>query len=339
MRNFAGNFHARKFCHTEPMKILFTLLSVLSSVLLSAQPNPEFESVDHFARSINIQTGNRKQLLKVIDTIRGQFNNDEARVRAAFVWVTEHVQYDCGSYSDPVLSRNSIDAILKTGKSVCSGFANIFEFMCRQMGIECVNINGFAKTSAKDLLLKADSMRNNHTWNAVKISGMWKLIDVTWASGYADENCSTVVKEFADQYFFMPPEQMILTHYPADSNWQLLKNRMSREEFLGLPILHDSFFKSGITEFEPGQSTLEAPYNGLLVFKFKSSRPLEKIGIWSPDASVPQEWAQFTRRGDYFVFYYYVKGRNDYILNISLNGTRTSLIYKIKVQNQKKQRS
>ena len=302
------------------------LIGLLSSFKAFEQTTDKYYAVDQFVANLNLPASNRSDLNRITDSISQSFQSDELKARAAFKWVTEHIGYDCGNYKDSLLSRNSIEAILKSKKSLCSGFSNILVYLCREMNIECVNINGYAKTSGKDLFVQSDSMKNNHTWNAIKINNEWKLVDPTWAS---DENCTTVVKEFAGSYFFMSPDKMILTHFPADSNWQLLDRKMSRQEFLNLPVVHDAYYKSEISSYSPKTGVIEASLNGLILFKFKSNKILDKIGFWSPDKSVPQEWGNLRKDDDEYLYYYYVKAKSDFQLNISINGGRTTLIYQV----------
>ncbi|PWU04912.1 MAG: hypothetical protein C5B52_00580 [Bacteroidetes bacterium] len=318
------------------MKSFWLVLAGLCvSTLAYEQSADKYAAVDQFISALHLPASNRSDLNRITDSISKTFQSDEFRARAAFKWVTEHIGYDCGNYSDSLLNRNSIEAILKSKKSLCSGFSNILVYMCRELKIECVNINGYAKTSGRDLFVHADSMKNNHTWNAIKINNEWKLVDPTWASGYSDENCSTVVKEFAGNYFFMSPDKMILTHYPADSNWQLLDHKISKDEFLAQPVIHDAYYNNEISSFSPATGVIESTLNGLILFKFKSNKILDKIGFWSPDKSIPQEWGSLRKDGDEYVYYYYVKTKSDFMLNISINGGRTTLIYQVKVKSKK----
>jgi len=47
-----------------------------------------------------------------------------------------------------------------------------------------------------------------------------------------------------DEYYFMPdPQQLIFTHFPLDSRWQLIENQITLEEFEELVPVKSTFFK------------------------------------------------------------------------------------------------
>jgi hypothetical protein len=79
---------------------------------------------------------------------------------------------------------------------------------------------------------------DQHAWNAVKIEGSWRLVDVTWASQV------TGVRE---GFFMVPPEQFIETHYPSHSDWQLLKGQeWSESQFdAPRPRIFPEFYRFG----------------------------------------------------------------------------------------------
>ncbi len=56
---------------------------------------------------------------------------------------------------------------LINGKAVCEGYAKLFQYLCCEVGIPCIQVIG-------------TSNRQNHMWNIVKIAGDWYHIDVTW---------------------------------------------------------------------------------------------------------------------------------------------------------------
>ena len=97
-------------------------------------------------------------------------------------------------------------------------------------------------------------------WNAVKINLTWEYVDPTWAMGGYDTNSmqrvekkkeyEKMIKERSDrrsdvkqpregrvvqdEWFLTDKDEMIKTHFPNDSRWQLQDKKVSKEEFLGL---------------------------------------------------------------------------------------------------------
>ncbi len=50
-----------------------------------------------------------------------------------------------------------------------------------------------------------------------------------------------------DEYYFMPdPHQLIFTHFPDDSSWQLLERQISLADFENLVPVKSAFFKYGL---------------------------------------------------------------------------------------------
>ncbi len=56
--------------------------------------------------------------------------------------------------------------------AVCDGYSLAFEYLCQQVGIECIFIGGKAGNS--------EAEAGGHAWNLVKLNGEWKEADVTW---------------------------------------------------------------------------------------------------------------------------------------------------------------
>lgn len=57
--------------------------------------------------------------------------------------------------------------IIVNKKGVCESYAEAFQYLCREVGIECTNIVGYAEDVA-------------HKWNAVRLDNEWYLCDLTF---------------------------------------------------------------------------------------------------------------------------------------------------------------
>lgn len=212
-----------------------------------------------------------------IDTLAqqltGPYQTEEEKVRSIYSWITKHIAYNTGiynswkrnasvsfkpDYSDTVgewRSANEMTAIrvLHRRIAVCDGYAKLFKTLCDYAGIRSELITGYAKC----YLERADKFRTNHTWNAVMVDSAWKLIDVTWASGYvnyADE----FVQHQDDTYFFTPPQQFIRDHYPEDLRWTLMDHPPTLKEFDNTPFKCKSYIKYGIVSFFPSNGIINA---------------------------------------------------------------------------------
>lgn len=85
-----------------------------------------------------------------------------------------------------------------------------------------------------------------HAWNAVKISGYWYLVDVTWDS--SSENY-----RYTNDYFLIPPQALIASHFPDNPAWQLLPSPLSYNDFEKQPLLYPSFFTNKLELISPTQ--------------------------------------------------------------------------------------
>jgi Transglutaminase-like superfamily len=152
--------------------------------------------------------------------------NDREKTRAIFRWMTDRIAYDVEAYFGKRETDASPEGVLQNRRAVCAGYANLFQELCTSTGIEAVVIDG----DAKGFGFVEDGRTENHAWNAVMLDGAWHLLDVTWcAGGVTDEK--TFLKDFKETYYLTAPEQMILDHLPADSEWQLLNPPVSAEDF------------------------------------------------------------------------------------------------------------
>ena len=83
---------------------------------------------------------------------------------------------------------------------------------------------------------------SDHAWNAVKIDGEWKLIDLAWAAGIVDSGTGRFKQVFNDAYFFTDPEKFFHNHFPENKKW-LLVNK-SPAEFANQPFYYPTYIKS-----------------------------------------------------------------------------------------------
>jgi len=153
---------------------------------------------------------------------------DEAKARAIFMWVTANIAYDPSYYTTGSAKDQTLAQVLATRKSVCFGFASVFEALAKASGLDCVTVQGYSKGyrfSAGDPLAE----KPNHAWNAVRVDGTWRLVDCTWGAGYLDESVQ-FRRSTNEHYLFTPPDEFIYDHFPTDPKWQLLSRPLSRKE-------------------------------------------------------------------------------------------------------------
>lgn len=194
--------------------------------------------------------------------IKNDFETDKDRVRAIFIWIAKNIVYD--TYSNPFetdgleifftdyqkkryLKKAEIKKLnnIMTNKiAVCDGYALLFKKLCQKINIESKIIYGYTKTNPK--YIGVNRTYKDHAWNFVKIDNEWKIIDVTWASGYQDVFSKRFIKKFNDYYFFTDPRSFIKHHFPLNPNNQLVEKTISLDGFFSKPIFYPKYFNTDI---------------------------------------------------------------------------------------------
>jgi len=182
------------------------------------------------------------------------FQTDREKVRAIFVWIATNIEYNYTAYKNNIELYQNINEVMSTGKAMCFGFSLLFEEFCDRADLDCLIIEGYAKGLGYEEGQKLD--KPNHAWNAVRIGNSWYLMDVTWASGTPRELAANQRVIDLESYFMTPPEDFIKTHLPQDPTWQLLKSKMTLEEFEDGPKVSEETERS-IDHYSP------ADYSGL----------------------------------------------------------------------------
>jgi hypothetical protein len=214
----------------------------LPRVLPAAAPDSRFALIDRHAclapKSVE------KSLDRLVAYLIRPAKNDAEKTRAIFRWVAANIAYDTKAYFSGSSRTMGAAEVLNSRKGVCSGFSDLFEALCQKAGLEVAVIQGYAKGYGYRIGDRFTG-RTNHSWNAVRIDGQWRLVDVTWGSGYVDES-GGFVREFQEYFFFTPPEKLVFSHFPEDPAWQLLDPAVTRDAFEAFVYLKPEFFQYGI---------------------------------------------------------------------------------------------
>lgn len=239
------------------MKVFITIVCLLFFTNIHSQ---NYKLIDEHVKNYPHFNSIEQLVLRVNNT----FNTDEEKARAYFTWISHNIIYDLNTYytirapkfyisfnSERI--NKSINAqrrqklakrIFKTRKGLCMDFSALFEELCVQSNIEVKIIEGITKVSVNEI--NNSHYIKNHVWNAVKINNQWKLLDLTFSSGYENSKTGNWVKHFNDFYFFTNPEKLLATHLPAESKFQLVEIPLSVESFSKQPVFYRKYFESGL---------------------------------------------------------------------------------------------
>ncbi len=233
--------------------IRFVFLLILITYSRLSHSQFAFEAIDSFA--ISIGSCDSMDIPTITNQLTRPFTDQISKTRAIYTWIANNINYDCPAYHIPTKRVSEPEKVLKLRKAVCEGYANLFQEMCSNANIQCLTIDGYARVSIDDIGNK--SKAPNHTWNAVQINGVWKLIDVTWASGVVDKKVKYFTKLFSDFYFFTDPNKFIYSHYPTLKAWLLTKQKITFKEFNENPLIKENYFYSKIKEFSPNEGIIK----------------------------------------------------------------------------------
>lgn len=171
---------------------------------------------------------------------------DRDKARAIFRWVADRVSYDIEGLISGKIGDTKAEAVLKSRRSVCEGYANLYEKLAKIAGLDVAKVRGYAKGAGFN---PGDSFQKDslsHAWNAVKIDGDWKLLDATWGAGAV--NGGKYEKRFNEFYFLTPPEQLAFSHFPREKEWTLVKdNPFTEDDFKRWPKIDYRLFQLGVS--------------------------------------------------------------------------------------------
>lgn len=238
---------------------------------------------------------------ELVDKIKTDFSTNEDRARAGFAWIAMNVEYKTKginkvkkvhfSYSSEEdleaqkkqFRRELAQNTIKSKKALCEGYATLYQEICSLMSIECQIIPGTAKRFISEI--GKSNLPSNHAWNAVRIKGMWKLVDITWAAGSINYAKMQFIKKYTPAYFNCDPKEFAMKHYPDNRAWLLLDSKFTRKEFALQPTVFNDFIgnkyqiispKSGLLSIEKGEeikfSFLNIPEDVQIAYHFKGEK-------------------------------------------------------------------
>lgn len=228
---------------------------------------------------------------------------DEQKARAAFRWITANIDYDVPSYLSRKFPDQRAEAVLARRTAVCAGYAQLYHALAKQMGLEVAVVGGNCR-------VRPEGPPESHAWNSVKLNGKWHLLDSTWGAGSVDDKSRRFNRAFKEHYFLTPPEQLIFTHFPDATRWQLLGRPRTLAEFQAFPVVSSGYFQYAIRAQEL-HGYLSAKEGARLKFVVpqgvKMSGQLEHNGKTLPDNLVFAQTdgrhyyldALFPRTGEY----------------------------------------
>ena len=250
----------------------YLLLPFLFVLLVQqAYSQPEYEKVEAWVAAFPKPAANVGST-EIARKLTEPFKTDTEKARALFSWIAHNIRYDCEKYRYPERVRFSgrtkedvqreqekweadqLKQTLRKKKGVCEDYSRLFKVMCDSVGLEAVIIDGNARQFFRPF--RKLPKGTDHTWNAVKIDGQWRLLDPTWAAGYADEEVTKFTADYQPGYFMTSPAWFVQDHFPQDPKWQLLETPVGREAFPEQALVNFGQITYLVEDFSPKAAKL-----------------------------------------------------------------------------------
>ena len=299
------------------MKKFFSIAFILFAFVAVAQQQNKYAPVDEFVKTYPKKINNQQDLYKFIEAVNKKFFSPEEKVRTAFYWISENIGYSHKAVNDRAYSSKDITSLIQSGEALCSGYANLMEYFCKKFGVECVTIDGTGRSLYSDIVLNPQKLAADHSWNAVKLNGKWKLIDATWGSGYTNYATGEYQRKRNEKYFLADSKFFIYKHFPLKSEWQLLDTAVNAEKFCNWPYIDEGYFANNITAVAPFELYIDKKPGESVQFKFYTKKKLSHIALESLDNLVVER-GRLTTGNNFYTYTFKPKKTGEFDLRVSL---------------------
>ncbi len=284
------------------MHKMFVILNLLiTSSAFAQQRQVSFSEIDDRAKSIEPAAP-----AALAYALTKDYTTDSEKLRSIFSWITEHISYRVkrNFQTKHALNNRSVNAVdtlgwksgndfmaetvLRNQSAVCDGYARLFKTLCDYAGLRSAIVSGFAKGDYS----RQFKFRCNHTWNTVYLDSVWRLIDVTWASGYTNYSGDEFTKRLDEAYFLPAPGDFIRDHFPDDLRWTLMDNPPFPKEFTAGPYRNKCFSKYKLSSYLPAGGIIEAAVGDTVQISLETTDPKQDSKMASDTATVFDESLQ-----------------------------------------------
>jgi hypothetical protein len=218
--------HPQAFNKKNRMRLTnFILIILLTTQTVFAQRTPvnKYATIDKKALLLPDSLTNTTE--QIASYIISNFETDNDKSRAIFIWVASNIQYDIDNMFAINFYEKEEDKIekpLRTRRGICENYAALFTDICTKSGIKSFVVSGYTKQSGFVDYIP-------HAWSAALIDSSWYLFDPTWGSGYISGG--KFHKKINNEYYKANPTTLIKSHMPFDYLWQFVNYPVTNQEF------------------------------------------------------------------------------------------------------------
>lgn len=169
---------------------------------------------------------------------------DAQKEKIIYDYVINLIDYDydfSGDDEAPILNTHVYDiygALIKK-RSVCEGYAELFQYLCYNVGINSSQVFGYSEG-------------DTHAWNVVKIEDEWYHVDLTWA----DE-----VDYVSYTYYNLTTDQILETHTIRDYELSIPECNSTKNSFMNLFVIYVENTNSAPNDYKTAIDNLKAINN------------------------------------------------------------------------------
>jgi transglutaminase-like putative cysteine protease len=199
---------------------------------LGKEPSNKYRKIDKHARAA--PSSAEASVPTLASYLAEGTSNDLEKARAIYVWLTDNVKYDDRGFNTGDYGDLSPEGVLKSRSGVCSGYAQLYEALGNEMGLEIANVSGYSKGYG---YTPGEAMEISHAWTAITIGGKVHLFDATWGAGYGETVNGKLKssKKYTDVWFDTDPYVFFFSHYPEKIKYQGLSESVPINVFEKLP--------------------------------------------------------------------------------------------------------
>ncbi|OFX58036.1 MAG: hypothetical protein A2046_14415 [Bacteroidetes bacterium GWA2_30_7] len=240
---------------TLGVKHIFSLFFILHSFLSFTQNYSIYDSINKMPDS------KTKSIQSLVEYINENADSDIEKARGIYYWIANNIKYDLRSFVRDKKSNFEPEDVFNKRKAVCAGYSNLYSYMCSLLKIRCELISGYTYGSVYNI--GQQLCESNHAWNAIYVDSKWRLIDVTWGSGYVKKNffIRHFHKRFESKYFDVPPHFFVFNHLPEIPMWQLLNYPLALKTFALSDVNIDKYLEKKKSEYYNFNDTIQQFYS------------------------------------------------------------------------------
>jgi len=204
--------------------LIYRLLALFLVVAFTVNAQETTELDKKVVTAFNGKSVDKPALVKWLNA---NTKTDLEYSRAVFVFLSTQINYNMAAFEQGINLNVTPEVVLKTGNSVCQGYANTFKALCDAKKIKCYVVTGHGE----GLAARARAF-DNHAWNCFQIEGKWYLAEATWAGFLYRQFGLGGIQGTAYNKFWMPnPANFIWEHLPNVPEFQLLNPVISIQDY------------------------------------------------------------------------------------------------------------